>query len=71
LNDQGIGAILNVKYQRERVPVPPIYFLSPNMASIEKVVKDYENSKKTTVREIRALVYMLKYLRGLFEAHKD
>jgi len=46
LNDKGIGAILNVKYQRERVPVPPIYFLSSNMASIEKVVKDYENSKQ-------------------------
>lgn len=46
LNDMGIGAILNVKYKRERVPVPPFYFLSSNPASIKAVVKDYENSKE-------------------------
>jgi len=44
LNDLGIGAIVNVKFNRERVQVPPIYFLSPCEESLRAVIKDYEDS---------------------------
>jgi len=45
LNDLGIGAIVNVKFNRERVQVPPIYFLSSDEASLKAVIKDYEDPK--------------------------
>jgi len=46
LNDLGIGALVNLKYERERVNVPPIYFLSPTIESIKALIKDYENPNK-------------------------
>jgi len=46
LNDLGIGALVNVKFKRERVRVPPIYFLTSSLPSIKGVIKDYEDSRK-------------------------
>jgi len=46
LNDVGIGALVNVKFKRERVNVPPIYFLSSDIESIQGVIDDYSNPKE-------------------------
>jgi len=43
LNNRGIGAIVNVKYRREKLMVPPIYFLSPTIESIKGLVTDWED----------------------------
>ena len=43
LNDLNVGVVLNVKYPRERVKLPPIYFLSNDYESTKAMVKDYEN----------------------------
>jgi len=45
LNDMGIGVLVNIKYNRERVNVTPIYFLTPDLASIERFCKDYADPK--------------------------
>lgn len=45
LNDKGVGVLVNIKYQRERVKVAPIYFLSPSIESIKKMIHDYSNPK--------------------------
>lgn len=46
LNELGIGALVNVKYSRERLKVPPIYFLSPTIESINGVINDWEDPDK-------------------------
>merc|ERR550534_3381848 len=46
LNDKGVGVIVNIKYKRERVRVPPIYFLSPNADNVRALVEDYKDPKK-------------------------
>jgi len=46
LNDKGVGVIVNIKYTRERVRIPPIYFISPNLKSVRSMVADYEDESK-------------------------
>jgi len=46
LNDLGIGVLVNIKFNRERVNVAPIYFLSPTLESIEAFCKDYSNPRQ-------------------------
>jgi len=43
LNDMGIGAVLNVKFKRERVRVSPIYFISSAKESVSSVIEDYKD----------------------------
>ena len=45
LNELNIGVVLNVAFNRERVKVSPIYFLSPTQKSIQHMCDDYKNPK--------------------------
>jgi len=45
LNDLDIGVVVNIKYNRERVKVSPIYFLSPSLDSVKALVEDYAKLK--------------------------
>jgi hypothetical protein len=46
INDKGVGAVLNVMYERERLPgTPVIYFLSPTKESIDAMIADYAGKK--------------------------
>jgi len=47
LNDLDVGVVLNVRYQRERVKVSPIYFLSADYSSAQAMCADYENPQET------------------------
>jgi len=46
LNALGVGAIVNIKYERERGKWNPIYLISPSIESIKQLVNDYKNQKK-------------------------
>mmetsp|Transcript_18585 Transcript_18585/g.29497 ORF Transcript_18585/g.29497 Transcript_18585/m.29497 type:complete len:625 (+) Transcript_18585:61-1935(+) len=47
LNELDVGVVLNVKFNRERVKVSPIYFLSSNVDSAKMMCADYSNPKET------------------------
>jgi len=46
LNALGVGAIVNIKYEREKGKWNPIYLISPCIKSIKLLVNDYKNHKK-------------------------
>eukprot|EP00475_Leptophrys_vorax_P009679 TRINITY_DN1640_c0_g1_i2.p1 TRINITY_DN1640_c0_g1~~TRINITY_DN1640_c0_g1_i2.p1 ORF type:complete len:647 (+),score=199.54 TRINITY_DN1640_c0_g1_i2:196-1941(+) len=46
INDRGVGAVLNIAYDREKLPgTPVIYFLSPTKESIEAMIDDYASGR--------------------------
>jgi len=70
LNDLGIGAIVNVKFNRERVQVPPIYFLSSNDASLKAVIEDYANPEKPQYASSAHLFMLPSLTEGSWELLK-
>jgi len=47
LNEMGVGAIMHIDFEREKVRIPPIYFLSPSLDSVQALVADYADEFDT------------------------
>eukprot|EP01083_Nonionella_stella_P034022 93124_1 len=46
MNEAGVGVVLNVKYDREHMKFPALYFMEPNMDNAKILVQDFKNKKR-------------------------
>uniref|UniRef100_A0A6A7G2G1 Sec1-like family protein n=1 Tax=Hirondellea gigas TaxID=1518452 RepID=A0A6A7G2G1_9CRUS len=52
MNEAGVGVILNVKFDREVMKVPAIYFLEPSVSSVKAMIADFADKSRPLYRRV-------------------